>query len=59
MTSREAVEAELRACAGEAVSTLRIISESAGPLGKARVRRLLLEAERSLSAACELADRLP
>jgi hypothetical protein len=59
MTAREATESELRACCAEAVGTLRVISESAGPLGKARVRRLLLEAERAISAACELADRLP
>jgi hypothetical protein len=58
MTDRTVVEAELRALAGEMVSTLRIISESAGPLRKSRVRSLLLEAERALKAACELADRL-
>jgi hypothetical protein len=57
-SARDVLEAELRALAGETVSTLRIISENAGPLHKARVRTLLLEAERSLKAACELADRL-
>ena len=58
MTDRDAVEAELRACTGEGVSTLRVISESVGPLRKSRVRALLLEAERSLKAACDLADGL-
>ena len=54
-----AAEVELRALLGECIGHLRLISESAGPLRKSRARELLLEADRALKAACDLADRLP
>jgi hypothetical protein len=58
MTGPDAVEAELRSVCGETIGTLRLISESAGALRGSRTRELLLEAERGLKAACELAERL-
>jgi hypothetical protein len=47
-TGRQAVEAEIRAWAGEMVSTLRLLSESSGPLGSHAVRSIVIEVERGL-----------
>jgi hypothetical protein len=59
MTPRQQVEAEIRAIAGEMVSTLRLLSESSGPLARAAVRSILIEVERGLTNIGRLLDALP
>lgn len=59
MTERDIIEAELRGTCGEAVGTLRLISESTGHLTKRNVETLLGQALHVLQRAAELAARLP
>jgi hypothetical protein len=56
---RDAIEAELRSVAAEAIGALRLLSEGSGPISRSRARELLFEAERGLRQARELLDRLP
>jgi hypothetical protein len=55
---QDVVLAELRALLAEAMGSMRLVSESVGPISKSRVRALLMDAERSFSAACKLVDQL-
>ena len=59
MTNRSVIEAELRATVAEAVGSLRLVSETVGPLDGGAVRRRLAEASRSIEAAVVLAAKLP
>ena len=59
MTAPAAAEAEIRALVAEAVGALRLISEAAGPLRRARVEQMIAEAHRALVTAGDLARRLP
>jgi len=59
MTPRQKVEAEIRALAGEMVSTLRLLSESSGPLARTAVRAIVLEVEHGLTNLARLIDALP
>ena len=59
MTERDAAEAEIRSTAGEAVGTLRILSEGITPLTQRGVRELVAQAQHALEAVLELAKRLP
>jgi hypothetical protein len=59
MNARQAIEAEIRATAGELVGSLRTVSEGVGPLRRVTMRRVVLEAEHLLSKLAWLADQLP
>jgi hypothetical protein len=53
------IKAEIRATVAEAVGSLRLVSETVGPLNGGVVRRRLAEASRSIEAAVALAAKLP
>jgi hypothetical protein len=57
--TRQATEAEIRALAGEMVATLRLISESSGPLTRTAVRSVVLEIEHAFANMARLVDQLP
>jgi hypothetical protein len=57
--TKQATESEIRALAGEMVGTLRLISESSGPLTKAAVRSVVTEVEHAFSTMARLVDQLP
>jgi hypothetical protein len=59
MTHLNVIEAELRATVAEAVGSLRLVSETVGPLNGGAVRQRLAEASRSIEAAVTLAAKLP
>jgi len=59
MTHLNVIEAELRATVAEAVGSLRLVSETVGPLDGRAVRQRLAEASRSIEAAVALAAKLP
>ena len=59
MSSRDVIEAELRATVAEAVGSLRLVSEAVGRLDGGAVRQRLAEASRSIEAAVVQAAKLP
>jgi hypothetical protein len=59
MNDVDAAQAEIRALTGEAIGSLRLISEGSGPLRRAQVTRLIREAFRALERALALRTRLP
>jgi hypothetical protein len=59
MNDTDAAEAEIRALIAEAIGGLRLVSESAIPLRRGQVARLIREAFRALEKALTHAGRLP
>jgi hypothetical protein len=59
MAHLNVIEAEIRATVAEAVGSLRLVSETVGPLDGGAVRQRLAEASRSIEAAVALASKLP
>jgi hypothetical protein len=59
VSSRNAVEAEIRAVCAEMVGALRVISEGAMPLSRSSMRAVCLELEHELANLSRLAGQLP
>ena len=58
MTERDAAEAEVRSLVAEAIGSLEIVSQGAGPLNRRNVKDRLAEALLRIQRAQLLADRL-
>jgi hypothetical protein len=58
-SSQDAIQAEIRALAGEIVSTLRTVSEGVGTLTRTSMRSVVLEIEHALRNMARLIDQLP
>jgi hypothetical protein len=59
MSEQELAEHEIRSVAGEAVGSLRLISESRGRLTAQSVTSIVKEVERALKAIETLSQKLP
>jgi len=59
MTSRDAIQSELRAVLAEAIGALRTVAEGTGPLTAKGVKVILDEAQHAIEAAYRLPASLP